>query len=135
MNIPHLTVYFDPERHEQDGMGFCCDHDEADVDGKRCGGNIGARFESPEELGKYVSEKVKFLSCLEGNKDVHIESQIQRAKSMKRNSNLAVVEVDEEPFGRRITLYKEEDTHGDEFEAFRGEVLAIVYLDNSVDLF
>jgi len=54
MEIEHLTVYYDST------IGFVVDNDHADnPNGTRNPGKDGAHFDTPEEAGAYVTERLR----------------------------------------------------------------------------
>jgi hypothetical protein len=55
MNIDHLTIYFDAEKHNSTGMGHCVDIELPDnSDGTRASGTTGYRFETAAEVAAFV---------------------------------------------------------------------------------
>ena len=53
VNVPHLTVYHDPERGDQ---CYMVDEDHPDDElGRRCPGSSGNRYADPEAAGRYVA--------------------------------------------------------------------------------
>jgi len=55
VNVPHLTVYYDHERHMAGQEFYCVDEDHPDDEcGRRCPGSSGNRFGSCEEAGQFV---------------------------------------------------------------------------------
>lgn len=54
MEIEHLTVYYDS------ALGFVVDEDHPDnADGTRNPGNNGVHFDTPEDAGAYVTERLR----------------------------------------------------------------------------
>lgn len=62
MNVEHLTVYFDIDRHEADGKGFCVDTDHADEGNARNPGDWGSRFATAEEAGQFAVQQLNELA-------------------------------------------------------------------------
>lgn len=74
MNVPHLTVYFDPK------LGCVVDDEHPDnSDSTRNPGGSGARFDNPDRAGEYIADYLRRMQFACQLKEAEAEKQARSA--------------------------------------------------------